>query len=509
MVTLPLAEGDKVRLFARTRAVFTDEQGRRKSANIGDNGTVLRVARVLPAEGLELRGESGKVGFVSWEALRDREGTGRIRLTYGDAGTIDSSQGITSDEHINALPSGSKAAQGFSAYVAESRHRVRSWMVGSMGAEMREALTRRPMGLPAPDTAEERRREAWANVTRNLERQSLKEGALAFLEGAAAETKQAARSLQAGLRKWEARAAAGEQATTLRRTFGERKARQALPRVMEKLDEAAQQRAPVMARIAALSPKEVAPKAPGRAAAAGLARTLPKLPQQKPAQVAPAPPAGPQARAPEVVPKVLRRAATASKSRTLSELPHQKPARVTGEAPPVSVATAPRAGPEARAPRAKSPTPRPAQAQRVKVGEWEAQQQFSDAMRAHGLKPQGLPILDGTLRYIAVEGNKGREKSGAYRGFYDEGRPAGAIYNWRQGGFVGTWKAEGEMVPVSAQDQAVLAARAEAQAAERERDRVARGSGGTACGAAPCRRQACRCVAPLPRCQGDRGARPA
>jgi len=427
-----LAEGDKVRLFARTRAVFTDEQGRRKSASIGDNGTVLRVVRVLPAEGLELRGESGKVGFVSWEALRDRQGTGRIRLTYGDAGTIDSSQGITSDEHINALPAGSKAAQGFSAYVAESRHRVQSWMVGSMGAEMREALTRRPMGLPAPETAEERRREAWANVTRNLERQSLKESALTFLEGAAAETKQAAKSLQAGLRKSEARAAAGEQATTLRRTFGERRARQVLPQVMEQLDEAARQRAPVMARIAALSPKEIAPKAPRRAAAA------------------------------------------AGTPRTRSELPQQKPVKAARTTPPVQVAPAPPAGPEARAPRVKLPAPRPAQARRVKVGEWEAQQQFSDAMRAHGLKPQGLPILDGKLRYVAVEGNKGRERSGAYRGFYDEGRPAGAIYNWKQGGFVATWKAEGEMVPVSAVDQAALAARAEAQAAERERERVAR-----------------------------------
>jgi len=436
---LPLAEGDNVRLFARTRGIFTDGQSRRKSASIGDNGTVLRVIKVLPAEGLELRGESGKVGFVSWEALRDREGTGRIRLTYGDTGTIDSSQGITSDEHINALPAGSKTAQGFSAYVAESRHRVQSWMVGSMGAEMREALTRRPMGLPAPDTAEERRREAWANVTRNLERQSLKESALTFLESATVETKQTAKSLQAGLRKSEARAAAGEEATTLRRTFGERRARQALPRVMEQLDEAARQRAPVMARIAALSPKEVAPKAPRRAAAA------------------------------------------AGTPRTRPELPRQKPAKVARATPPVQVAPAPQAppaGPEACAPRVKAPTPRPAQARRVKIGEWEAQQQFSDAMRAHGLKPQGLPILDGKLRYVAVEGNKGRERSGAYRGFYDEGRPAGAIYNWKQGGFVGTWKAEGELVPVSAADQAALAAKAEAQAAERERERVVREEAG-------------------------------
>jgi len=122
--------------------------------------------------------------------------------------------------------------------------------------------------------------------------------------------------------------------------------------------------------------------------------------------------------------------------------------------------------------------PAPAPARRVKIGEWEAQQQFSDAMRAHGLKPQGLPVLDGKLRYVAVEGNKGREKSGAYRGFYDEGRPAGAIYNWKQGGFVGTWKAEGETVPVSAVDQAALAERAKAQAAERERERVAREGAG-------------------------------
>ncbi len=431
---LPLAEGDSVRLFARTRGVFTDGQGRRKSASIGDNGTVLRVVKVLPAEGLELRGESGKVGFVSWDALRDREGIGRIRLTYGDCGTIDSFQGITSDEHINALPAGSKAAQGFKAYVAESRHRVRSWMVGSMGAEMREALTRRPMGLPVPATAEEGRREAWSNVVRNLERQSIKERALAFLEGGAGEVRQGARALQAGLRKSEARAAAGEQATTLRRTFGERKARRALPRVVKQLDEAARQRAPVMARIAALTPKEVAPKAPRRAAAAaGTPRPRQELAQQKPAQQA---------------------------------------------TPAVQVTPTVPAGQGAPAPQIKPPTPRPARARRVKIGKWEAQQQFADAMRGHGLKPQGLPVLDGKLRYVAVEGNKGREKSGAYRGFYDEGRPAGAIYNWKQGGFVGTWKAEGELVAVSAVDQAALTAKAEAQAAERERERVAREEAG-------------------------------
>ncbi|MDT8261883.1 MobF family relaxase [Roseomonas sp. DSM 102946] len=42
---LPLSEGDRVRLFARTRALFTDERGRRKSAYIGENGSVLEVVR--------------------------------------------------------------------------------------------------------------------------------------------------------------------------------------------------------------------------------------------------------------------------------------------------------------------------------------------------------------------------------------------------------------------------------------------------------------------------------
>ena len=450
--TLALAEGDNVRLFERTRALFTDEQGRRKSANIGDNGTVLRVVKVLHMEGLELRGESGKVGFVSWDALRDSEGTGRIRLTYGDAGTIDSAQGITSDEHINALPAGSKAAQGFTAYVAESRHRARSWLVGSMGAEMREAQTRRPMGLPPPATAEESRQQAWANVVRNLERQQLKESALAFLESGAAEATQGAKTLQGGLRRWEARAASGERPTTLSRTFGERQARTVVPRVVERLDQAARRRAPVMARIAALSPKEVA-RAPRRVVAKTTAAPFrPELAQR------------------EDVRPGLAQAETGQ--RDAAQIAQQAAAAAT---PATSAAPA---RPRAAAPGVKARPVQPGRARRVTIGETEAQQQFAESMRAYGLKPQGLPVLDGKLRYVAVEGNKGREKSGAYRGFYDEGRPAGAIYNWKQGGFVGTWKAAGEMAPISAAKLAAMAASAEARAAERERERVARETAG-------------------------------
>ncbi|WP_426960335.1 MobF family relaxase [Muricoccus radiodurans] len=229
--SLPLADGDRVRLFARTRATFADEAGRRRSANIGDNGSVLEVVKVHPREGLHLRAESGKVGFVSWDALRDA-GSGRVRLAHGDCLTIDSSQGLTSDEHINAMPSGSRAVQGFKGYVAESRHRVASWLVSSYGAELREAQDRRPMGLTDPLTEA----DLWDAVARNLARQPVKESALAFVSDVAREAKRATHALQGGLRVQEARAAGGGAPHTLRRTLDFQMAREAVARLAARLE---------------------------------------------------------------------------------------------------------------------------------------------------------------------------------------------------------------------------------------------------------------------------------
>ena len=249
--TLALAEGDVVRLHARTRAVFTDGAGKRRSANIGDNGSVLQVEAVLPAEGLMLRGDSGKAGFVSWEALQDKGGAGRLLLGYGDCGTIDGSQGLTSDEHINALPAGSKAAQGFKAYVAESRHRVHSWLVGSMGAEMREVRTRRPSGSPPP-TPEQAAEAAWRNLTRNLETQPLKESALAFLERGVAARRETVKAFQGALRTHEARTARGQETTTVRQTLRAKQFREFLPEFAQTLKEASRQQAAVAASLVAL-----------------------------------------------------------------------------------------------------------------------------------------------------------------------------------------------------------------------------------------------------------------
>lgn len=251
--SMDLAAGDRVRLFARTRGVFTDEQGRRKSAAIGDNGTVLTVVEAGET-GLHLRTANGKVGFVAWEQMAERA-TGSIRLAYGDCLTIDSSQGITSDEHISAMPAGSKAVPGFKAYVAASRHRVTSWIVTSQGAEMRESLDRQPMraaGQVQPSTD-----ALWNNVARNLARQNAKESALDLLEKAAQGARMAARALQKGLRLHEAREMAGHARTTLSRTLAETRAKEALRGAVERMEAALTQRTALIGELRPLRAKDL------------------------------------------------------------------------------------------------------------------------------------------------------------------------------------------------------------------------------------------------------------
>ena len=330
-----------MRLFARARGVFSDENGRRRSAVVGDNGTVLEIVGIDRSNGLSVRGESGKVAFVAWTALRDRGGSGRLMLAYGDVLTVDTAQGITSHEHIGAMPAGSRAVTSGKAYVAGSRHIIRHHLVGSMGAEMREAQTRRMSGLPQMTPAEATR-EAWANLTRNLSRVAEKESALALLQGAAVGKRKTAKALQGALRTHEAREAAGMSATTVRETQAADAVRKAVPAMVEGIAAVATQQASVAGAVTSIGSYETKP------------RTQPRM---------------------------------------------------------------------------------------IQITELEAQQQFADALRAHGLRLKGLPIMDGKLHYAAVDGNRGREMSGAYKGFYDDARrPAGAIYNYKQGGFVGTWK---------------------------------------------------------------------
>ena len=217
---LPLAVGDRVRLFARTNAAAAD----RSRGIIGNNGSVLEVHAIAVA-GLTLRNAQGREGLVKWDTLRapggggfGRDGgrsQGRIRLSYGDVLSIDATQGLTSSEHIEAMPGGTRAVNAYKAYTQASRHRQATYLVTSDGAERQEIFGRRPLGDPRVI----READVWANMARNLARAPEKESALAFLERARDVRQGAVRNLQAGLQPAEQRQAEGLKKTTLRQTM--------------------------------------------------------------------------------------------------------------------------------------------------------------------------------------------------------------------------------------------------------------------------------------------------
>jgi hypothetical protein len=204
---LPLAVGDRVRLFSRTNAAYADKS----RGLIGNNGSVLQVVSI-DKTGITLRNARGRVGRVAWDTLRHPD-SGRIRLSYGDVLTIDTSQGLTSTEHIEAMPAGSSAVNAFKAYTASSRHRRATYIIVSEGAERREITTRRPLG----DTRPVREHDVWANVARNLSRQPEQESALAFMERAHQVRREATSALQIGLQRIEQRIVQNKEPSTLAR----------------------------------------------------------------------------------------------------------------------------------------------------------------------------------------------------------------------------------------------------------------------------------------------------
>ena len=208
---LPLAKGDRVRLFATTRANFGGRGG-----VMGNNGSVVEVERI-EAAGVQLRTSAGKSGFVAWDSLRD-PANGRVKLTYGDVLSIDAIQGATSTEHINALPSGSQAVTGFKAYVAQSRSRETTWLVVADGMERGEILARRALGADQAITEA----EVWANVARNLSRQPEKGLATDLMASAERTYTGTVRSLATAFQPHQQRQAAG--GPDLRSAFTERRA---------------------------------------------------------------------------------------------------------------------------------------------------------------------------------------------------------------------------------------------------------------------------------------------
>jgi len=154
---LPVATGDRFRLYRKTSAIIDGRRG-----FIGANGDVVEVVR-RAEDGIVFRDEDGRVGHVQWRRLQDRA-TGGLVLGYGHCLTVDSAQGITSGEHVNALPRGSAGITAFKGYVAESRHEVTAWTMVGEWAEREAERISRPLG----DQREITEAHLWARIGKNM-----------------------------------------------------------------------------------------------------------------------------------------------------------------------------------------------------------------------------------------------------------------------------------------------------------------------------------------------------
>ena len=243
---MPLAEGDRVRLFERTNARFLDTN---KGGNIGRNGTVLEVAEVK-AEGLVLRTKEGREGLVKWDSLKSGA-TGRIKLAYGDVLTTNTSQGATVSEHIYAVPGGSRQVNAFGAYTSGSRHREQSFIVTSDGAERQEVAGRRPLG----DKRQVRESDVIENMGRNFARQPVKEGSLAMIARAENLRTGTIQKMQAGKQQLEQRVIEGKATSTLAATFQNKRDDGKARGVQPASENAAAERRDLIQRIKDIGPQ--------------------------------------------------------------------------------------------------------------------------------------------------------------------------------------------------------------------------------------------------------------
>jgi hypothetical protein len=161
--SLPLATGDRVRLFRRT---WGDVDGRMKQ--VGNNGDVVEIVN-QSHHGLRVRTKEGELADIEWRRLAD-VGSNRLLLGFGHALTIDAAQGLTSDEHINALPRGTGGVTAFTTYVAESRSRGTTWTVISEGALLEAERHRQALGDITPITKE----DLWARAAADMSQKPYK-----------------------------------------------------------------------------------------------------------------------------------------------------------------------------------------------------------------------------------------------------------------------------------------------------------------------------------------------
>ena len=170
---LAIAAGDRLRLFRRTWGAVEGQK-----CEIGNNGDIVEVIG-RTADGIRLRTKGGRVADVEWRRLAD-DASGRLLLGFGHALTIDAAQGITSDEHINALPRGTSGVTGFTSYVAESRSVGTTWTVVSEAALYEAERHRQALGDITPIT----HKKLWDRASADMSHKPYKSLAIDLRDGA-------------------------------------------------------------------------------------------------------------------------------------------------------------------------------------------------------------------------------------------------------------------------------------------------------------------------------------
>ncbi|HTW51861.1 MAG TPA: AAA family ATPase, partial [Stellaceae bacterium] len=173
---LPIATGDRLRLFRRTWGTVDGHLQR-----VGDNGDIVEVLG-HSATGLRLRIKDGRTAAIEWRRFHD-EATGRVLLGFGHALTINAAAGITSDEHIDALPRGTTGITAFNAYTAESRSRGTTWTLISEAAVHEAERYRRALGDITPVTQD----DLWARAAEDMSQKPYKALAVDLLAAALAD----------------------------------------------------------------------------------------------------------------------------------------------------------------------------------------------------------------------------------------------------------------------------------------------------------------------------------
>ena len=176
LFSLPIATGDKLRLYRKT---MVEIDGRQRS--IGNNGDIVEVLGQSD-QGLHLRNAQGLAAEVPWNRLADKN-TGRLLLGFGRAFTIDAAQGMsTKGEHINAMAHGTGSASAFKTYTAESRATGQTYTMISKAAVYGAVQRTLALGDATPITDE----DLWRRVAKDASAKPYKALAIDLLAKAKA-----------------------------------------------------------------------------------------------------------------------------------------------------------------------------------------------------------------------------------------------------------------------------------------------------------------------------------